>query len=255
MTVTVKKIIKYINDNAAGLTLLFSGFIGISTFLVNFFLFCYTKGRLDYWGIDSSVIEVFNRNFIFEIIFATALFAFYIIISLLFSIPFYCKFKDGKAHLGKRIGSLIFIYVITVVLYGLLLFFSPNPKIILVLPSSNLLFTISIFLIRRVTSKKPSPNKQRTSAISWYVICTFLLLLFIATSFYFLGKQQSQQQVSFSILNNDKVVLYETSSNYFTANCTVQDNNIIIFSAQQGIYDRQNSDIEIHSFASVITNR
>lgn len=253
MTAIIKKVVKYANDNAAGLALLSSGFIGISTFLYKFLIFCYTKGQLNYWGINSSVIEVFSNNFIFEIMFAAIFFASYIIVSLLFSIPLHYKSKGKNKHFLIKIGLLIPIYLLAVSLYGCLLFFSPGIKIIWFLPALNLFCTILASMIRWTVFNKTSTSKPGMSAI----ICNSIFLVFflsvIASSFYFLGKNFSQNQVSFSILNDDKVILYETSSNYFTANCTIRGNSIIIFPKHQGIYERQNNNIEIRTFSSVVT--
>lgn len=244
----VHKIISYLNGNAAGIALEVSGFLAASTFIIKFFAYCYDRGKVSYWSIDTSVIQVFNNNIILEILFG----AIFLLFSLFISATFFILLPRRRPKkFSLWLLSLIFIailYLFSAFLYIFIFAIDFNYKVLL-LPAPNLILAIGIkFLI--YASK---PNSQSSSHSSYSIFLCVLFLIMVSTThlIYQNGIDSARSQRTFPLLNDTQVVVYSTSTTYHTARYTIDGDTILIDTSYQGSYARTDGELEYRTFENV----
>lgn len=240
-----QKIISYLNGNAAGITIAVSGFLAVSTFIMKFFSYCYERGKVSYWSIDISIIQVFSNNIILEILFAAIFLAFFLFISGIF---FICLPRELPEKLQSRLFSFIpvvVVYIFSIVLYILILNIDLNHKILL-LPLPNLIMAFIVKLVLYLSKSNSQSSSQAFSAI-----ILFLMLVASTAIFYRSGSDSAKSQRTFPLLNDTQVVVYSTSNTYHTARYTIDGDTIIIDTSKQGTYTKVDGELEFHTFETV----
>lgn len=238
----LQKIISYLNDHPAGITIVASGFLAVSTFIIKFVSYCYERGRVSYWSIDISAIQVFNNNILLEILFGATFLAFFLFISGLF-------FTILPTKSSLRPFSLVLIislYASSIALY-LYLFHIDLNRQTLWLPALNMLLAISFKCLLEAT--KPS---SRSSFQLFIAIMLFLMPVMTTHSIHQSGLDAAAAQRTFPLLNDSQVVVYSTSTTYYTARYTIDGDTLIIDTSRQGSYSRAEREVEHRTFEHVV---
>lgn len=242
----LQKIISYFNGNAAGITIAVSGFLAVSTFIMKFFSYCYDRGKVSYWSIDISIIQVFNNNIILEVFFSAIFLAFFLFISGIF---FVCLPEKLPKKFSLWLLFLIFttfLYFFSTFLYFFILNIDFNYKVFL-LPLPNLIMAFIIKLVLYLSKSNSHSSFQASGAIT-----LFLMLVASTRIFYQSGLDSSKSQRTFPLLNDTQVVVYSTSTTYYTARYTIDGDTILIDTSHRGTYARADGELEYRTFANVI---
>lgn len=242
----LQRMISYFNGNVVGFLVTASVFLAVSTGSVKFFSFFYDRGKVSYWSMDTSAIQVFGNHVIPEILFCALFLMFFLFVTGIFVISL-------PARPPQTFGwwLLVLIYsallcFVSALLYVFLFGFHFNHRVFL-LPCSNLMAAIGIrFLI--YAPKRPSSFPAQT--LGAVILC--LLPVILIPLVYLLGLDSAKSQRTFPLLNDTQVVVYSMSTTYYTARYTIDGDTILIDTSHRGTYARADGELEYRTFENVV---
>lgn len=242
----LQKIISYLNDHPAGITIVASGFLAISTFMMKFLSYCYDRGKVSYWSLDTSAIEIFRESIIFDILFSSILASLFLSISFLFYLCLSVPRKDTPflRHILSLSGFLIVLFLISIALYYL--FFSAIlGSQVWLLSVANLVFSaiakFITFLCRNILESRKS-----------IIFSVIIVAVAVFSGLCEMGIRSAQAQRTFPLLNDTQVVVYSTSTTYYTARYTIDGDTILIDTSHRGTYARADGELEYRTFENVV---
>ena len=236
------RIFKFLKEgkNLGAVTWLTTVFATLSVALLKFFGFVFESGKLKYWGISTSVINVAGDGVLYDIIVTIILAA---VVFFLLLIPYFI-IKSSAKKLNKAIVLSIIALILSVVF-----FFGSNARLIihnsfwtgtLVFLAADILFLgmffapTAAFLI--VTRPQKNESKQLTPkrAIVLVVVLAAANILY----FYGTGCWAAKTETRYRITTDEYAIIYETNNSYYVAKYDQSKNEII--KNQQKIIGKEN---------------
>lgn len=252
----LKTIIGRLDRHAVGVTLLVSAFLAVSTFLMRFFSYCHDLGIAQYWSLDTSCIQLSNDNFIYYILFSAAICALFLLGSLAFVMLYSIEPNDISTPLliFYRIIFTIFLCVILSLAYVFLFYSSWSIEAQLSSLGLTLInvFVAIVFQVIMYCLKGSSGSTFTRYPIQSMIGLAFLLMVSGCLSAYHLGSNSADSQRTFPLLNDTQVVVYSTSTTYYTARYTIDGDTLIIDTSHRGTYARADGELEYRTFENVV---
>lgn len=252
----LKTIIGRLDRHAVGVTLLVSAFLAVSTFIMRFFSYCHDLGIVQYWSLDTSCIQLSNDNFIYYVLFSAAICALVLLGSLALVMLYSIEPNDISTLrlIFYRIIFTIFLCLVLSLAYVFLFFSSWSIEAQLY---SLCLSLVNVFLAIGFLAITYSLKGSSGSIFTRYpmqsaIALAFLLIVSGCLSAYHLGSNSADSQRTFPLLNDTQVVVYSTSTTYYTARYTIDGDTILIDTSHRGTYARADGELEYRTFANVI---
>lgn len=263
---TLHKKIKYINEHIGMFTLLFTITIGFISILIKGFVYVFTCGKFDYWGISHTNINISNENMLYDILLWAASGAIYIALNL---IPFTILTSKKPWYL-KLLYIFGVIAVTAVIFIGIYLGseISSNPNYIIASQTTIEIVIISVIttilvyllgLLMPIAFKDTKGTNQTHSSIWWHkafsasIIFTFILAIavYIVMAYNF-GKSNAGDQNTFKIIENRYAVIYEGSEHFIISDCIfAEEKKLIIDSTTQRYIKKDNVETSTRAFSKV----
>lgn len=215
--------------NLGTVTWLSTAFTAISVALLKFFKFVSESGKLAYWKISPSVINVTADNILYDII-VTAVFA--VVILALFLIPYFI----GKSKIKKRVKFLLFGSLVV----GLSTLFLFGSNAIGIMRNSfwvglwafviaDLLFLAIFFLPSVVFHIATRPQKSQAKPMTKKGVVGLLVVLVAINIlyFYFAGYYAALAATEYRITTDGYAIIYETDDQYYLAEFDAENKSII----------------------------
>lgn len=250
----VEQAIEWINKYAGGLAVIIPVFIGISTGIIKYFLFCRASGYLSYFNYSSDIVDVFNENILMSMI-SSALVIFSLIIALLFIYTPLSMWKKGSRW---ACIWMTIICAFLVFLFYSMLFSSEYPgMVILGFTLITLIYAILIKILPLLTSKKATKASKHTNQgksdkgnklfedIIILIIGLVICIAVVSRSYYSMGKSDATDMKEFKIVTDNRVVIYETAQKYYVSKCEVNEDHVVIYTNIQAEISKE--DIETKS--------
>lgn len=214
--------------NLGAVTWLTTAFATLSVALLKFFGFVFESGKLKFWNINTSAINISGDNILYDII-VTGIFA--LVVFLLFLIPYFIIKSDLKK--GKKV--LLILSIIT--LLSIILFFGSNAKeiihhspvvgivafLIADILLNLMLFTPSIvFLI----ATKPHKKQSKPLTIKGTIILVIVIVFINVFYFYTIGIWSAMTETKYRVTTANYAILYETDDSYYVAKFDESKNEV-----------------------------
>lgn len=264
--------IDYINAHIGIFTLLTTLCVGLLSVILKCFFYVFMCGKLDYWGIDHSYIDVSNENLLYEIVLFAAIAVVFIAINLIpFSIltskfTWYMKlYKTTLLIIVTSfvfaaiflIGSLILKEVSLAELFSVPIASMAHLLLELVIQSIPVsLVVYSMGLCMSIPFIKPKSRiNSRIFIHKIFSIATILplilgLALYIVLAYNY-GKSSASEQKVFKVMGDCSVVIYEDSEHYIVSDCVIIGDKMTINNAGQKLISKELTKTVTTTFAIV----
>ena len=224
--------------NLGAVTWISTAFTAVSVALMKFFKFVSESGKLAYWKISPSVIDMTTDNVLYDII-VTAFFA--VVLFVLFLIPFFI----AKTKVKKHIKVFLFIGIVAI-LSGIFLFGSNAIEIIknsfwtglCAFVIADLLFLVIFSLPSIVFYFATKPPKSETKPMTKKGVVLMLIVLIIVNIlyFYFAAYDTARTATVYRITSDGYAIIYETGDQYYLAKYDAEEK--IILKDHQKVIDK-----------------
>lgn len=205
--------------NLGAVTWLTTVLATLSVALLKFFGFVFESGKLKYWGISTSAINVAGDNVLYDIIVTVVLAA---VVFFLFLIPYVIiksKVKKGK----KAIILLIIVLSLSVLFFfgsnaGAIIHTSFWPGITAFLIAD--LFFVGMFFaptIAFLIATKPQENQSKPLTPKRAAILVVALAIVNILYFYGAGYWSVKSETRYRITTENYAIVYETDNFYYVA--------------------------------------
>ncbi|MEG0854043.1 MAG: hypothetical protein RSF82_09225 [Angelakisella sp.] len=252
--------IKYINAHIGMFTLLATFCLGLLSVIIKGFLYVFMCGKFDYWGIDHSYINISNENLLYEIVLYAAIAVIFIAFNLA---PF--KILTSEHDWYIKLFKTIMLVLITsciVIVILLVYVFIFNGQHLAVLKSVKLSLVICtlpelmvqlmpVVLIMYLPGMFMSfpwwiAKKEVTTRtfIHKFFNGSTIIPLIIGLSVYLImayvsGRNDESAQKTFKTIGENSVVIYEDVEHYIVSDCTIMENQIIIYNTKQKLISKE----------------
>lgn len=239
-----------------GVTLLVSAFLAVSTFLMRFFSYCHDLAIVQYWSLDTSCIQLSNDNLIYFILFSATICALFLlgswVLVMLYSIE--PKAISRLMHIVYLILFTIFLCLILSIAYVLFFFSSWSIEAHLYSLGLTLInvFVAIVFRVVMYCLKGSFESTFTPYPIQSMIGLAFLLIVSGCLGSYHTGSSSADSQRTFPLLNDTQVVVYSTSTTYYTARYTIDGDTILIDTSHRGTYARTDGELEYRTFENVV---
>lgn len=239
-----KKAVKYVQEHAAGLTLLATISITVGSVLLKYIYYLIELGYTKYFNISSSYIDLADDNILYEIVANGVIALFFALISTLPYLIWQSKDRTRRKVIKIVLITLIPEILLTISLIMLAtqgVIYSAWQYIFTLLTGIILglvVFSLGFFLLidKRISRKeknKEDPTKKPLFERVKRTIVAFLILVVLESVVIYGGgylKAVSQNEFKAIELTqeNSYVILYETDNNYIVAECEITGNKINI---------------------------
>ena len=238
------KIVKYIQEHAAGLTLLATVSITVGSVLLKYIYYLIELGYTKYFNISASYIDIADDNILYGIVANGVMSLFFALIS---SLPY--LIWQSKGRKWCKVIKIIILTLVPEILLIISLIILATQGIIYSTEQyistlfagvilGVIVFSLGFFLlIDKRVSRKEKNKEESTNKTSFEkakrIIVAFLVLIILESVViygggYFKAASQSEFKIIESTYESSYVILYETDSNYIVAECEIISNKINI---------------------------
>lgn len=228
--------------NLGAVTWISTAFAAVSVALLKFYKFVSESGKLAYWKISPSVINVATDNILYDII-VSAVFA--IVILALFLIPYFI----AKSKIKKWVKVLLFGSL--VVGLSVLFFFGSNAMGIIrnsfwvglwAFLFADLLFLAMFFLpsVAFLIATRPQKSQTKPMTKKGAVILLMILIAVNILYFYFAGYYTAAMTTEYRITTDGYAIVYETDDLYYLSEFDVENKRIL--KENQKVIEKTNVD-------------
>ena len=215
--------------NLGAITWISTAFTAVSVALLKFFKFVSESGKLAYWKISPSAINVATDNILYDII-VSAVFA--IVILALFLIPYFI----AKSKIKKWVKVLLFGSI--VVGLSTIFFFGSNAVGIMrnsfwvglcAFLIADLLFLAMFFLpsVAFLIATRPQKSQTKPMTKKGAVILLMVLIAVNIMYFYFAGYYTAATTTEYRITTDGYAIVYETDDLYYLAEYDAENESIL----------------------------
>ena len=262
------KIVKYIQEHAAGLTLLATLSITVGSVLLKYIYYLIELAYVNYFNISPSYINIADDNILYGIVANGVMSLFFALIS---SLPYWI----WQSKL-KTFCKIVWMVLITLVPEFLLVFslvslalqgitYSVGQYIWVVIIGIFLglaIFSIGYLLIfdKRKSKKEKSKDELTKKPLFERVkrtIVAFLVLVVLESVVIYVGgcvkaASQNQFKIIEATKENSYVILYETDSNYIVAECEIIGNKISIDKTEHKQISKENTEYSVKQLTQIV---
>lgn len=262
------KIVKYIQEHAAGLTLLATVSITVGSVLLKYIYYLIELGYTKYFNISASYIDIADDNILYGIVASGVMSLFFALIS---SLPY--LIWQSKGRKWSKVIKIVLITLIPEILLIISLIilatrgviYSAGQYIFTLLTGIILgliIFSLGFFLLvdKRI-SKKEKSKEESTNKTSFEkakrIIVAFLVLVILESVViygggYFKAASQSEFKIIEFTYENSYVILYETDSHYIVAECEIIGNKINIDKTEHKQISKENIEYSVRQLTQIM---
>ena len=262
------KIVKYIQDHAAGLTLLATVSITIGSVLLKYIYYLIELGYTKYFNISASYIDIADDNILYGIVANGVMSLFFALIS---SLPY--LIWQGKGRKWCKVIKIVVITLIPEILLTISLIILAIQGIIysfgqyLLTLFTGIMFgliafSLGFFLLIDKRVNKKEKRKEDSTNKTWFekakrIIVAFLVLIVLESVViygggYFKAASQSEFKVIELTPENSCVILYETDSHYIVAECEIIGNKINIDKTEHKQISKENIEYSVKQLTQFV---
>ena len=262
------KIVKYIQEHAAGLTLLATVSITVGSVLLKYIYYLIELGYTKYFNISASYIDIADDNILYGIVANGVMSLFFALIS---SLPY--LIWQGKDRKWSKVIKIVLITLIPEILLIISLIilatrgviYSAGQYIFTLLTGIILgliIFSLGFFLLvdKRISKKEKSKNEPTKKPLFERVkrtIIAFLVLVILESVViygggYLKAASQSEFEIIESTYESSYVILYETDSNYIVAECEIIGNKINIDKTEHKQISKENIEYSVRQLTQIM---
>ena len=262
------KIVKYIQDHAAGLTLLATVSITIGSVLLKYIYYLIELGYTKYFNISASYIDIADDNILYGIVANGVMSLFFALIS---SLPY--LIWQGKDRKWSKVIKIVLITLIPEILLIISLIilatrgviYSAGQYIFTLLTGIILgliIFSLGFFLLvdkrisKKEKSKEESTNKTSFEKAKRIIVALLVLIILESVVIYGGGYLKAASQSEFKIIEStyesSYVILYETDSNYIVAECEIIGNKINIDKTEHKQISKENIEYSVRQLTQIM---
>ena len=262
------KIVKYIQEHAAGLTLLATVSITVGSVLLKYIYYLIELGYTQFFNISASYIDIADDNILYGIVANGVMSLFFALIS---SLPYLIWQSKGRKWC-KVIKIIILTLVPEIILIISLIIlvtqgviYSVGQYIFTLLTGIILgliIFSLGFFLLvdKRISKKEKSKNEPTKKPLFERVkrtIIAFLVLVILESVViygggYLKAASQSEFKIIESTYESSYVILYETDSNYIVAECEIIGNKINIDKTEHKQISKENIEYSVRQLTQIM---
>ena len=262
------KIVKYIQEHAAGLTLLATVSITVGSVLLKYIYYLIELGYTKYFNISASYIDIADDNILYGIVANGVMSLFFALIS---SLPYLIWQSKGRkwCKVIKIIiltlipEILLIISLIILATHGI--FYSFEQYLFTLFTGimfGFIAFSLGFFLlIDKRVSRKEKNKEESTNKTSFEkakrIIVAFLVLIILESVViygggYFKAASQSEFKIIESTYESSYVILYETDSNYIVAECEIIGNKLNIDNTEHKQISKENIEYSVRQLTQIM---
>ena len=217
----IQKTFNYLKEDKqlGAVTWITTVFATLSVAVLKFFSFVFESGKLRYWDISTSVINVAGDNVLYDIVVTVVLAA---VVFFLFLIPYFII--KSKA---KRVKKVVILLVVVLAL-SILLFFGSNARAIIhtsfwtgivAFLIADLFFVGMFFAptIAFLIATKPQENQSKPLTPKRAAILVVVLAIVNILYFYGAGYWSVKSETRYRITTENYAIIYETEDSYYVA--------------------------------------
>lgn len=263
-----KKAVKYVQEHAAGLTLLATISIAVGSIMLKYIYYLIELGYTKYFNISSSYIDLADDNILYGIVANGVIALFFALISAL---PY--LIWQSKDRTWRKVIKIVLITLIPEILLTISLIISATQGVIysawqyiFTLLTGIILglivFSLGFFLLidKRISRKeknKEAPTKKTLFERVKRTIVAFLILVaFESVVIYGGGYLKAASQNEFKVIEltqeNSYVILYETDDNYIVAECEITGNKINIDKNEHKQISKENIEYYVKQLTQIV---
>lgn len=241
-------VMKVIRDNyawiIAGLT--FFGIIILN--VLKFIEFITSQAYFSYFGIDHNLYNYSDKNFIYELCLS-------IIIILAFFSIFYC-FKQLKENIKKKklfeLENLINILLILISNFYIVINIPGQLNIIsiIILVTLLIIFEFIMSLIVFKKEKESTQEQLKRDLINYIKLLPFMII-FLITMHSIRTYINLNYQKQYRVIGDNRVIVYSTNDYYITLDCSINNNELIIYKGSQEKIENNNVKSKLTKFNKV----
>lgn len=263
-----KKMVKYIQENVAGLTLLATGAITVGSVLLKYIYYIIELGYTKYFNISSTYIDIADDNILYGIV-ANGVFALFCV--FVSSIPcFIWQSDDKKWRRVLKIISITFIPDILLIIRFIWLatqgiFYSARQYMITLLAGIILgvaVFSLGFFLLfckktsEKEKNEEKAPQKSQSGKVKRTIVSFLFFIALESAVFFCVGYLKAPFQSEFKVIEVEQedgyVILYETDSNYIVAKCEIANNKICIEKNKHKQIPKENIEYSVKTSMQIV---
>lgn len=262
------KIVKYIQEHAAGLTLLATVSITVGSVLLKYIYYLIELGYTKYFNISASYIDIADDNILYGIVANGVMSLFFALIS---SLPY--LIWQSKGRKWCKVIKIIILTLVPEILLIISLIILATQGIIYSTEQyistlfagvilGVIVFSLGFFLlIDKRVSRKEKNKEESTNKTSFEkakrIIVAFLVLIILESVViygggYFKAASQSEFKIIESTYESSYVILYETDSNYIVAECEIIGNKINIDKTEHKQILKENIEYSVRQLTQIM---
>jgi hypothetical protein len=262
------KIVKYIQEHAAGLTLLATVSITVGSVLLKYIYYLIELGYTKYFNISASYIDIADDNILYGIVANGVMSLFFALIS---SLPY--LIWQGKDRKWSKVIKIVLITLIPEILLIISLIILATQGIIYSTGQyistlfagvilGVIVFSLGFFLLidkrvsRKEKSKEESTNKTSFEKAKRIIVAFLVLIILESVVIYGSGYFKAASQSEFKIIEftyeTSYVILYETDSNYIVAECEIIGNKINIDKTEHKQISKENIEYSVRQLTQIM---
>ena len=262
------KIVKYIQEHAAGLTLLVTVSITVGSVLLKYIYYLIELGYTKYFNISASYIDIADDNILYGIVANGVMSLFFALIS---SLPY--LIWQSKGRKWCKVIKIIILTLVPEILLIISLIILATQGIIYSTEQyistlfagvilGVIVFSLGFFLlIDKRVSRKEKNKEESTNKTSFEkakrIIVAFLVLIILESVViygggYFKAASQSEFKIIESTYESSYVILYETDSNYIVAECEIIGNKINIDKTEHKQILKENIEYSVRQLTQIM---
>lgn len=262
------KIVKYIQEHAAGLTLLVTVSITIGSVLLKYIYYLIELGYTKYFNISSTYIDIADDNILYGIIANGVMSLFWLLIS---SLPY--LIWQGKDRTWRKVIKIVIIILIPEILLIVSLIILATQGVVYSVGQyiftlfagiilGAIVFSFGFFLIidKKINNKEKNKDKSAKkplfNRVKRTIIAFLVFVILESVVIYGGGYLKAASQNEFKIIEmtqkNSYVILYETNSNYIIAECEIIGNKIKIDKAEHRQISKENIEYSVKQLTQIM---
>lgn len=246
----VSLVLKFIRAKWKSLLTILGSIVPFTFCIFRFLEYLYCKVKFDFYGIDEALYHFDTQSFILNFLYSIGFTILCIIIAWLYNI-----IKDINVSRQNHIEKLKNKgkYYIAIFLVNFL--FS-----VVVAKTFNFMVLIYIFifcflewLFWKVLFSEINENEEQCfSNLLADFLDIFIIAIGVFAFFFWLFSNTYYSSIrEYRIINNNKAIVYTTEAYYITVDCTVEDNNLIIYKGTQTKINSNNVHSKLKKFNNV----
>ena len=242
------KIYDFLQKNYGWIVAFITGFTIGTSFILRFIKYMYSNLYFSYYGLSYGLYNSDELNLLYS-------FAFSILILLCFGSLMYCYIQIFNIkNMNNKIKTLL-CNMCLILISNIIIVASTNTEYSFWQFAINvgilIIEEIIMVIIFTKTAKKDKNIKEdKNDFANALKIIPFYLFLLVFSFLINCGIEIKMNK-SYSIINNDKVIVYTTNDYYLTLDCEIKNNELTIYKGKQTKINNENVVSELINFDKV----